>query len=408
MRALLEVVLLELKALSRSRTAILLLVASVLWMLVLPRLIVGDGTFAGARELYVRYSLGGVFALTLISLLASACGSVARERTEKRLMLTLVRPVRHTLVALGKIAAHVFLGAIVLGVSSVVLALKDDVSRPCSHVLSPLMPSPAEEAERMYEEYMKSPRTPEAIRKAKKAEVIKLLEQRAIDRYDTIATNETAVWTFSSGGERVRMRFTNQFEMRQEIRGVFASGENQLSVSNQTQSVAVFDFRSNGELKFTNRGKSSLMLRPRRDLNILSRADSFGWNLLRAYLQLVAVLSMVLSFGVLLSCGLGRPVALFTAFAMLLVAEMGPSVVEQYPSSMDMSRADRVGLAITKTAAAVTRPVSALSPLEALSKDECIEFTPLVLTMALDLVLLPILLSLLSSLVLVRKVEGRG
>lgn len=403
MRAFLEIVGLEIRSLVRSRTAALLLAACVGWMFALPHIVVGDGTAEGLRELSVRYSLGGAFVLTLVSLLASACGSVARERTEKRLMLTLVRPARHTLVALGKVVAHVALGAAVIGVSALILLFREDASRPCSHVLSPIMPTPAEEAASAYEDYMKSPRTPESIKRADKAAVIRLLEQRAIDRYETIGTNETAVWRFSEGGERVRMRFTNQYEMRQTLLGEFASGGNRLGVSNVTQNVIAFDFRSDGELKFVNRGKTSLMLRPRRDINVLRRADSFGWNLLRAYLQLVAVLSMVISFGTLLSCGLGRPVALFTAFSILAVAEMGPSVVEQYPSSMDMSRADRVGLAITRTAASVTRPVSAFSPLESLAKDECIEIGELATVLAIDLGLLPVMLSLLSSFMLIRK-----
>ena len=154
MRKFLEIVKLELKSLVRSRAVAMLVVASAAWMVVFPRVAKGDGTPAGLRELVMHFSLGGVFALLVVALLASATGSIARERAARRLQLTLVRPVRYTVVALGKISAHVAVGAGVLALACAILALTVDVSVPCSHVLSPAMPSPREEAKAMYASYM--------------------------------------------------------------------------------------------------------------------------------------------------------------------------------------------------------------------------------------------------------------
>ena len=181
MRKFLEIFSLETKAFVRSKALMMLLVASIGWMLVFPLLAKGDGTAAGARELCIRYSLGGVFLLLVVSLLASATGSLARERAAKRLQLTLIRPVRYVIVVLAKIAAHVAVGAVVLAAACAVLAFKTDLSVPCSHVLSPVLPSPREEARAMYEEYMKDPETPEAVKRTKKEIVLRLLENRAID-----------------------------------------------------------------------------------------------------------------------------------------------------------------------------------------------------------------------------------
>ena len=96
----------------------------------------------------------------------------------------------------------------------------------------------------MYESYMKDPETPEAVKKTKKEIVLRLLESRAVDRYEAIATNACASWRFGGWeGERgeknlmVRMRFTNQYEMRQDVRGVFAFGDYRGIVSNITQAV---------------------------------------------------------------------------------------------------------------------------------------------------------------------------
>ena len=404
MHAFLEVIRLELKALVRSKTVLFLLVASVAWMLAFPRLVRGDGTAAGAHELDVHFSLGGVFVLLVVSLLASATGSLARERAAKRLQLTLVRPVGRFALVAGKVLAHVAVGAFVLAVACGVLACRVDLGRPCSHVLAPVLPSVRESAEKMYEAYMASTNTPERVRSAPKAAVMRILENKEIDRYETLRTNAVARWKFAAPGDAVRIRFTNTFEMRQDICGVLRSGDATLSVSNRTQAVLTFPFKGkSSEISFENLGKNALMLRPRRDVNVLVEADALAWNLLRAFAALVAILALVVSFGVLLGAGLGRPVAIFVAFVTLLVSEMSPSVVEQYPDELDAKLGDRIGLAITRTAANLTRPISVASPLEALAKDECVE-PDRVLSLALaNLVLLPLVLSALAALILPRK-----
>ena len=413
---------LEFTGFVRSKSLALLVAASLFWMLGLPFVMKGDGTADGARELYVHYSLGGVFTLLVIALLASATGSLAREREAKRLQLTLVRPVRYTLIVLGKILAHVAIGALVLAVACAALAVKTDLARSCNHVLSPALPSPREEAKAMYESYMKDPATPEQVKRTKKEIVLRLLENRAVDRYDTIRTNATAVWKFRGlespegrEGLAVRMRFTNQFEMRQDVRGTFSLGGFEGVVSNITQAVLTVPLTARrtddarpetGALAFENRGLSAVMFRPRKDINLLLPADAFGWNLIRAYVVLAAILSFVISLGLFLSAGLGRPVAMFVAFVTLVVSEMSPSVVEQYPDELETNLVDRMGLHITRFAAEVTRPVSSAAPLEALAKDECVEPETVLRIAAANFLALPLLLAFLSALILPRKQEG--
>ena len=409
---------LEFTGFVRSKALALLVAASVVWMLGLPFVMKGDGTADGARELYVHFSLGGVFTLLVVALLASATGSLAREREAKRLQLTLVRPVRYAGIVLGKIFAHVAVGAFVLALACGVLALRTDLGRPCSHVLSPVLPTPREEAKQMYESYMKDPNTPEQVKRTKKEIVLRLLENRAVDRYEAIETNATMTWKFDSCSLFpvpcslfVRMRFTNQYEMRQDVRGVFTFGDYRGVVSNITQAVLTVPLtgrtlggrRETGELAFENQGTSTLMLRPRKDINLLVPADAFGWNLLRAYVVLVAILAFVVSLGTFLSAGLGRPVALFVAFVTLIVSEMSPSVVQQYPDELETKLVDRIGLHITRFAAEVMRPVSSAAPLEALAKDECVELESVGRLAVADFLLLPLLLSLLSGFILPRK-----
>ena len=418
---------LELVALTRSKTVLLLTAASAVWMLAFPYLAKGDGTEGGARVLGIHYSLGGVFVLLVVALLASATGCLASERAAKRLQLTMVRPVRHFIIVFGKIVAQVAVGAFVLAVACGILAAQIGLSRPCNHVLSPVLPSPREEAKMMYDVFMNDPDTPAAAKKAKKEVVLRLLTQRAVDHYQTIPTNSTVTWKFDPSSLiphpsslSVRMRFTNQFEMRQDVIGDFRLGDMRGAVSNITQAVLTVPLNPQpstlnpqpstlnsqpSTLSFVNRGKSTLMLRPRKDIHLLLPADAFGWNLLRAYLGMVAVLMLVVSLGVFLSASLGRPVALFVAFVALIVGEMSPSVIQQYPDELETNVADRIGLYITRFAVEVTRPVSTLSPLESLANDECVEPQGLLKTICGDVLVLPVLLSLLAAFILPRKQE---
>ena len=418
MRKFAEIVLLELRSLVRSRTLAMLVVATVAWMLVLPHVLKGDGTAEGARELYLRFSLGGVFVLTVVAMLSSATGSLARERAAKRLQLTVVRPVRCFVIVLGKAAAHVAVGAVVLLTACAALALEVGFSAPCHHVLSPVLPSVKEEAEAMYEAYMKDPQTPDAVRQAKKETVLRILASRAADHYQTIPTNAATSWRFPVAQQEpfpeilVRMRFAAQYDMRQDVRGRFTLGDAAASVSNITQAVVTVPLdRTRGPeagadtLTFFNGGKDALMLRPRKDISLLLPADAFGFNLLRACLVLLAILSLVVSFGLFLSAGLGRPVALFVALVTLVVGEMSPSVLDQYPDELGANFADRIGLFITRVAVDVTSPISSAKPLESLANDECVEPAAVLRALLQDALALPLLLSLLSALVIPRKQE---
>ncbi len=152
MTSLLRIFSLELTALIRSWTAPMLLAASLAWLFVAERFVITDSTAEGHREMFIRYGLGGVFALLVISLLAAATGSIASEREAKRLQLTQVRPVSPFAIAWGKFLALSAVGAAVLAVSCAVVALSSDFrGRSCSHVFHPSMISPREEAEKMYD-----------------------------------------------------------------------------------------------------------------------------------------------------------------------------------------------------------------------------------------------------------------
>jgi len=423
MRAWLEIFALEFRGLVRSRALALLAVASGAWMFVAPYVFRSDGTDAGAREMCIRFSLGGVTVLLAVVLLVTAAGSLSRERAARRLQLTMVRPVRLFALVTAKIAALSVAGALVLALAASVEVFRQDSARACNSVYRPVLPSPAEEAAAMYEAYMADPETPPAVKKAKRSVVMRLLTQRAIDHYQTINTNETVSWKFAqeafeglqSPSLAMRFRFTNMFNMRDEVKGAVRARGMQGVVSNITQAVVTIPLVSQpdaadrslrpGEVRFSNEGLRAVMLRPRKDVELLIRADGFLANLLRAYLQLVGMLTLLVSFGVFLGAGLSRPVAVFVAIVVLALSEMSPSVVEQYPDELETERSDAIGLALARFAAVATRPVGSLHPLSSLAADDRIEPREVVRSLLVDVVTLPVLLALLSSLVLPRKQE---
>jgi len=421
-KALFEIFRLEFRALVRSRALAIMALASVAWMFAAPYVFRADGTAAGARELCIRFSLGGVAALLAVTLLISAAGALSRERTAKRLQLTMVRPVRLVAIALGKMVALSIAGALVLALAAVVEVVRQDPARTCNGVYRPILPSPEEEAERMYEAFMRDPDTPPAVKHAKRSVVLRLLAQRALDHYQAIGTNATVRWNFSPAAfatpqaapRALRFHFTNLYNMRDAVRGSVWTCGACGTVSNITQAIVTVPLAAcapsdasprlaPGEVRFENRSPRPVMLRPRRDIELLVAADGFLANLLRAYLELVGMLTLLVAFGVFLGAGLSRPVAVFVAVVTLALSEMSPSVIEQYPDELETNRIDAIGLSLARFSATVTRPVGALRPIASLAADDRVEPREVAWTLLADVVVLPFVLALLAALVLPRK-----
>lgn len=405
---------LELLSLWRSRTAAMLAAGTAVWTVAASQLVRGDGTLEGAQEMALKYSLGGAAAILAVTMLITGAGAIAKEREEHRLQLTLVRPVGYLAVILGKAAA---LGATAMTVLALDFAVylafvgHDTLDNGCcSHVLRPVLPSPQEEAQAMYELYMNDPETPAEVRRAPKKTVLRLLTQRAVDHYQTIGPNSAAEWKFKLPPDcetaAVRLKFTNLYDQRRQVNGQLRFGEATGTVSNVTRAVCVFGLEgkpSGEELEFDNQGAEALMLRPRRDVEILIPADGFKANLLRTYLELSALLTLLIAFSVSLGAVLSRPVAVFTAVVTLVLAEMSPSVIEQYPDELETDKADAIGLFLTRIAAEATHPVSGIDPLEKLAAKECVEWSETLRTAASHALLLPLAMMALASLALPRK-----
>lgn len=418
MKKFLEIFLLQWRSLVRSGAFAALLAASVAWMAVLPGIMHGDGTESGEFALHVRYSLGVVFSVAVLALSASAAGAVAKEREAKRLQLTLVRPVRLFAVALARTAAITSAGAAVLAIAALVLWIQTGRGRTCDHSLAPVLESPQTAADRLFDEYMeKYPDFREKVGEVGEGDIKRYLVQYVMDTYQTVGTNETARWKFDiprrmrgSAAERaVRVRLTDMYGRLNDVKGTFAVDGRAGDLENVTKTLVRIPLAgtdggaADGVLAFRNTGSTSVTVSPRKDLHLLVRADSFAWNLFRAWLVLVAVLALAVATGVFLGASLTRAVAVFVMMSLLFAAVVTPSTVEDSPDPTTTTRADRMGLAISRFTAAATSPFSSYGPVGALEDGTCVEWEETLRALAFNGVLLPFVLSLLAGLVMSRK-----
>ena len=420
-----ESLLLTLRAAMRGRILVLLLGATGLIHWLMPEFVRSDGTAAGGFEMYVRAVPGFAAVVVQLAILCIACGMFAREREEKRLALALTRPASAFSIAVGKWLGLSAVAAVALAFSSALLLAfpPDTIEKlpPCRHHYAPSLPPPEVTASHMLASYLQDPETPEAVKKAPKSAILALLTTKEQDRYDVVRPGDTMAWPYDidalkakmSAGERLSLlvRFSTQFEMRIPVAGGLSLGGYSAAVSNNTQSLIEIPFsRADGTngtdglcLKFSNTGKSAVMIRPRRDLEVLAPADSFSWNLLRAQLEILSRAMLLAAYGLFLSAALSHPVAVFTALASFAVVLMVPSVIVQFPDEFHAPLADRIGLALSRCVRTVTSSVSTPSPVSDLATCRAVEWMPMLRVVAVNSLLAPCALLAAAAFIVRRK-----
>jgi len=405
---------LTLRALLRGHVMTLLLASVALVHTLFPSIVRADNTPDGWREMFIRSVPGFVVAIVLVVTLACACGFFSRERETNRLALTVVRPASAFSVAVGRWLALCAVATVALALNSALTFARFPGAPDCKHHRAPILPPPAEVARQMMDEYLADPSTPEAVKKAPRHRVLELLTNKEKDRYDAIAPNASQAWTFETGGTcsglAVRVSLSSASSMNRSARGTLTFCGLSASVSNDTQ--ALVDIPLSGvatsasatnSLVFANTGKVPVMLRPRRDIELLLPADSFLANLFRSTVQSLAVMSLLAAFGIFLSAALSRPVAIFTALVVLVVALMAPDTLDQFPEELEISLGDRIGLMMTRGVTFVTGAFVAPSPVADLATGRCIEWSDLARTFLEDAILLPTAFLALSAMLVRRR-----
>jgi hypothetical protein len=183
-------------------------------------------------------------------------------------------------------------------------------------------------------------------------------------------------------------------------------------VTNSTQSVfdvPLGEISAKGDensLIIENLGSQALMYRIRKDIQVLVKGDAFVFNVLRASMVLISIIALTVAFGVFLSSALSHPVAVFTAMTVMVVITMTPPTNESYFELKTLPLGERMSIAVAETIADATRSVVKLHPIEDLATGIKIETVEVLGAVGRHCFLEPLLLSLLSGLIMLRKVEG--
>ena len=406
------------RGLWRGRTLWTLLAVVAAFHFLLPGIVRSDGTDAGAFEMTVRVVCGSVLAVVCAVSLAIGGGMFARERENELLPLSLVRPASAFSIVVGRWLAVVLLFALVLLANAVlvnVVTPRDGFPPPdCRVHVVPALPPAEVSAALAMEAFLKKDTTPEAVKKSPRAAILALLTAKENERYEVVRPGQTVSWPFAgvpSAPFAVKTRFSTMYSMKAPLNGVFRFRDCMGVVSNNTQAVlevplaACTEVSTNGNevLSFTNTGKNDVMLRPRRDVELLVPGDSFMANSIRASLEMLALSGLLAAFGLFLSAALSRPVALFTAAVLLAATMMAPDAVSQFPDEFNATVGEKAGLAISRAVMVFSSALSDVSPVSDLASGRAIAASGLFRAMTVDLVLLPAPLLALASFLLRRK-----
>lgn len=408
------------RGLWRGKTLWTLLAAVFAARFLLPGIVRSDGTDTGELEMTVRIVCGAVSAVVYVVALAIGGGMFAKEREDELLPLSLVRPASAFSVAAGRWSAILLLFFCVILANAVLLNVAPPkaglTSRDCRVHVSPALPPAEVSAARAMDMFLKDDRTPEAIKKAPRTAILDLLTAKENERYEVVRPGQTVAWPFSGVGEgalSVRTRFSTMYSLKASLNGVFRFGSGKGVVSNNTQAilevplVACAEANTNGQdmLSFTNTGNADVMLRPRRDIELLAPGDSFTMNSVRASVEMLSLAGLFAAFGLFLSTALSRPVALFTAAVLLMAALIAPDAVSEFPDEFNATTGERIGLAISRVVVTLTSAVSATSPVSDLATGKAISGCDVLRTVVLDLLVFPAVLLSLAAFLLRRKVK---
>ena len=421
-----ESFLLAWRALLRGHVLTALLALTALAHLLLPAVVRSDGTEAGHSELFLRVVPGSVYMVLCVALLACACGLVARARESHRLALAVVRPVSAGAVVLGPLMALVAVAAVVLAFNAGLTCVRGGWA-DCRHVYVPELEPPEVVARKMLQEMLASTNTSEEIRSVPQHRLLSILIGREADRYEVIRPGGDLELPFpaeaaeASDGVTARIHFSTRFNLRASLSGVVTFGPCgpwSATVTNNTQSFIEIPLARSGDagpgwelpkLTFRNTGKSEVMLRPRRDVELLTPADSFGMNMVRASCEMLCVIAFLCAFGLFLSSALSRPVAIFTALVALTVTEMAPAVLAQCPETLDLPFTDRIGLWLSRGVVFATSAVAEPEPLSNLATGTYVKWVDVGRAFLVNAVLAPLaLLSFAAFLVRRRASASRG
>lgn len=444
LRKIFGILLLSLRAALRAKTVFALLLLMAACVTLLPAIIKGDGTPEGDCHILVMYTIGFAFGLLCLSTLWAACALFAAEIDNQSIQLSAVKPVRPIEFWLGKwLALLVLNGLLVCVVYSAVYVQirwklrqpewRDNVQLQSRHIARPLLPTPQEEARQTYLFLERKKALPKGL---SKAQILRTLTEKAVERYTIVNPGEEVDWRFVLARPvmpqeivTVRIRFDTEFSTRTQVEGLCRFAPDlpgatalEIPIKDFSLNEILFDVTcqvfgatntlSGFYLSFKHSGdpakSSAVMLRFRKDVALLTPGGTFEANLVRSAIIHWSVLALLAAFGLTLSACFSLPVAAFSSTILLLLVMIGTSVTEVVSQEDEKDWLKKPGIVVSRTVSAVAQHAIRIDPLEAVVNGERIAPGPFMDALLWNLLIAPFGFAVCGILILRRRELAAG
>ncbi len=317
--------LLTVRGAARSRVIALLMSLTVLGVALFPFMIKSDGSAQGLAQLFINYAFG--LAITILSVAAAwtAAGAVSLDIAERRTDILMTKPVRSAEIWLGKWLGLMAINAAILILAGLLVygGLWLTTRRE--------LPSPAQRGQ-LWNEVLAGHSYLAALRTATNAAAT------------VVQPGNTYCWQFRTGGaERNQTGLTLQFrfatsrvERQMPVHGswritfddhpaplVFQADY----TPNMDHTLQIKPWLPSDVITATYRNTetnepAAVIFAHANGVRLLRRECGFLSNFARALLLALARLAFFTALGVTIGSAVSFPVAVFTAFAFLLIAAL--------------------------------------------------------------------------------------
>ena len=440
MRSIISITILTFREAIRSKLAIAVAVALILIVGGMPFVMKGDGSGEGLAQTLTYYTLilSTIFLFTT-ALWASAA-AISSEAKSRTLQLARVKPLKMWRFWLGKwIGLNALFGFfLILTLLGVWLRINSLESHRIAYAkIPPVLPSIDEQIEKTIQEEIKSGSvtTKEGLRELRR-------QLRNQVPYATIDLEPGGKWLWRFNTDKpidakrpVALLVTFSSDSYSStplsascyLRDVAKTGSNApkpptFQISNFTSREMRIKIPSESlvggnqlELGIAHTGNeksSPIMLQPRQGLFLLRPAATLEENLLRTFLAMLPILSLLIAIGLTFGALFSLPVALFTATG-LIIAVFTASYVISDPDGLDFSEIPNqtpLYAMNTKLASVTTRSLHKLSysavtptPIQNLANCVLIPNSEIVESIKWNGILLPFILMICSSFTMSRK-----
>lgn len=442
----------------RSRVVVSLLGLLLLSLIGLPLTIRSDGTVTGHIYILLSYSLGAVTAILSVATLWAGSAAIAVEIADRQAQLLLTKPVHRLQVWLGKWLGLVALNAVLLGLAGAVVygmlrwttrgLSGDEAARLRQTVLvarssvAPLTDEVDAVTDRNLGQLVAGGQLPgDADLHAARAS----LRQGLLRSFFSVGPGQSRTWRFPSAAAAadaqpalLRYRFsassigpvrvTGRWSFRHADGNTFFETEQPATSEQPGSLVLPPDSRAGGMLQVTFAHQPeegvTLFFDPEDGIRWEPYATSFEVNYLRALFLVWLRLAFLAALGIATGALFSTPVALFTAFALLLLMQFGGYADELaqrkvlFPETAVVAHAghshsvvhegeprliDHAFHWLFRAMALVLRPLDEENPLEALAGGRVLPLSSLVYALLVQVVLYGGLLALATSWILAHR-----